>query len=157
MIQYGGGAAEGIFNGTIDITNIVPAQKYTFWIHDRDAKPSNQPSKVATKFVNKLLSLGVEAMILKKREIEYYYPEIVHIKAQQGDIHKEKATLNILNGDQDDKYKTLGKASNVCVPAGNYLRKLLQEYVLDKTNIGSEIREIIENKLLVWRDEILGK
>lgn len=36
ILQYGGDAAGGIINGSIDVSNIVPAQNYTYWLRDRD-------------------------------------------------------------------------------------------------------------------------
>ena len=54
ILQYGGGAAEGIISGSIDVSNITPAQKYTFWIRDRDAPENNQPSENARKLVKEL-------------------------------------------------------------------------------------------------------
>lgn len=50
IIQYGGSNIAGIIKGTIDISNIVSSQKYTYWIHDRDSEPSSLPSHEARNF-----------------------------------------------------------------------------------------------------------
>lgn len=155
--QYGGGSADGIISGTIKVSNITTAQKYIFWIHDRDAEPSKEPSSGATKFKNALHKDGFECHIWKKREIEYYYPEIVHKVAQQGSSQKETETLKILTGSQTSKYRDAAKCHSICVPTGTYLSKLLKEHVTSKDEIDVEVREIIEKKLLVWSNEILGK
>ncbi|HEX9828423.1 MAG TPA: AAA family ATPase, partial [Flavobacteriaceae bacterium] len=92
IIQYGGDNVAGIIKGTINVSNIVSSQKYTYWIHDRDAPPTNQPSTAARKFKRKLNSLSIKNKVLRKREIEFYYPEIIHVKAQQGNALNETAT-----------------------------------------------------------------
>ncbi len=157
VTQYGGGAAEGIISGNIDVSNITPAQKYTFWIRDRDAKPTDVPSPNSTKFKNCLTKLGFPCHILEKREIEYYYPEVVHIAAQQKDSAKEKHTLNILKGDQGEKYREEANKFGICVPSGKYLRKLLSEHLTTKEQLEEEIRKIIEERLIPWKKEILGE
>jgi len=154
--QYGGGAAEAIISGNIDLSNITPAQKYLYWIHDRDTKPNGPPSPQATKFKNKIEKAEYPCHILKKREIEFYYPIDVHIAAQQGDNKKEKATIKIYQGDQSKKYKTAAKVNAVCVPSGKYLRKLLSEHMTDKDSIDPEILKIIDKVLIPWKREIYG-
>ena len=68
ILQYGGGAAEGINKGSIKISNIVPAQKYIFWIHDRDEKPYEKPASNATKFKNSIeKNNGFKCHIWEKR------------------------------------------------------------------------------------------
>lgn len=157
VIQYGGDAAAGIVLGSIEVTNITPTQKYTFWIRDRDAKPSEEPATTSTKFKNALASAGLTCHIFKKREIEFYYPEMVHEKAQQGDVTKITATKAIFNGDQNVKYRKAGELSQVCVPAGKYLRKLLTENLTSKDQLDNEIRDLIEQTLIPWKKEILGE
>ncbi len=158
ILQYGGGAAEGINNGSIKISNIVPAQKYIFWIHDRDAKPSEDPSTNATKFKNTIEKNDeFKCHIWKKREIEYYYPECIHVEAQQNDKDKEETTLKIFNGDQGQKYYKAAEGKNICVPKGNYLRKLLKENLNSKEELDEEIRKIVETELISWKKEILGE
>lgn len=154
IIQYGGSNIGGIIKGTIDISNIVSSQKYTYWIHDRDAPPSNQPSLESRKFKRKLNSLGIKNKVLRKREIEFYYPEIIHVKAQQGNSANETATKAILNGAQKDKYKNL--AVGLCVPNGKYLKTLLTEHVKYKSQLNSEIKTIIKH-LIKWAKEIRGE
>lgn len=157
VIQYGGSAAEGIISGTIDISNIVPAQKYLLWTRDRDSMPTEEPSSASKKFKNKINENGYECKILNKREIEFYYPLDVHIEAQQGDQSKIEATKAIYNGNQDKKYRDKAKESNVCVPNGKYLKRLLNKHLDSKEKLDSEIREIIEDKLIPWKNEILGE
>lgn len=157
ITQYGGSAAEGIINRSIDVSNITPAQKYTFWIRDRDAKPTEEPFRESTKFKNRLTELDFVCHIWKKREIEYYYPEAVHIAAQQKDSAKEAHTLSILNGEQGIKYSKAAESLDVCVPKGKYLRKLLSEHLTSKEQLDEEIRKIIEDRLIPWKKEILGE
>ncbi|MBR08652.1 MAG: hypothetical protein CMP48_13365 [Rickettsiales bacterium] len=156
IIQYGGGAAEGIISGSIDVSNIVPSQKYLYWLRDRDARPIDAPSNPSTRFKNKIQQHGFDCKILDKREIEYYYPEQVHRNAQQGDGQKELDTVAILNSDQSIKYRTAAEPSQICVPAGKYLKRLLKEVLTSKDQLDQEIRDIIEQNLIPWRDEILG-
>ncbi len=157
IIQYGGSAADGIISGSISISNIVPAQKYLYWIRDRDAKPTEMPSESSTKFMNKIQSNGYEGHILNKREIEYYYPLAVHVSAQQHDIIKENRTTLIYNSDQSNKYRAAAEADNVCVPNGKYLKRLLSTEMTLKDHIDGEIRNIIEGPLFAWKKEILGE
>ncbi|MBE3129046.1 MAG: AAA family ATPase [Actinobacteria bacterium] len=158
ILQYGGSAAEGIISERIEVSNIVPAQKYIFWIHDRDAKPSEKPASNATKFKNSIEKNNeFKCHIWKKREIEYYYPECIHVKAQQNDKDKEEATLKVLNGDQGQKYYKAAEGKNICVPKGNYLRNLLKENLNSKDELDEEIREIVEKLLIPWKKEILGE
>lgn len=157
IIQYGGGAAEGIVSGAIDISNIVSSQKYLLWLRDRDAKPVEEPSLASTKFKNKITQNGYECIVLKKREIEYYYPLAVHIAAQQGDETKVAATTAIYNGDQGVKYRNAAEANNVCVPSGKYLKKLLTAHLTDKNQLEQEIKDIIETSLIKWKKEVLGE
>lgn len=154
--QYGGGAADGIVSGSIDISNITPAQKYILWTHDRDSKPSDPPSSQAGQFKKKIESLGFPCHVWQKREIEFYFPESVHLAAQQGDKVKEGATITILKGDQSVKYKKAAEATGICVPGGVYLRKLLATHLIDKNQLDPEIRELVENTLIPWGKEILG-
>lgn len=158
ILQYGGSAAEGIISGSIKVSNIIPAQKYIFWIHDRDAEPSKKPALNAKKFKNCIeKNDGFKCYIWKKREVEYYYPECIHVKAQQNNEEKEKATLEILNSDQQYKYCNTAKERNICVPKGKYLRKLLKENLNSKEQLDEEIREIVEKELIPWKKEILGE
>jgi AAA15 family ATPase/GTPase len=154
IIQYGGSNVAGIIKGTIDVSNIVSSQKYTYWIHDRDSMPSTQPSLEARRFNRKFRSLGIKNKILRKREIEYYYPEIVHTKAQQGNRTKEADTIAILNGPQNDKYRNL--ATGLCVPSGKFLKSLLRDNVKFKNQLNSEIKTIVKN-LIKWKKEIIGE
>jgi ABC-type Na+ transport system ATPase subunit NatA len=156
IIQYGGGSASGIVDGTIDVSNIVPAQKYTLWTHDRDAKPSEPPDAAADAFRSKLASLGIECRVWNKRSIEWYYPEQVHVEAQGGDTAKEGATRAILSGDQSIAYKKAAGAQGVYVPRGKKLRDLLTKYLTDRAQLDQEIRDIVD-MLLVWKKEIFGE
>lgn len=156
VIQYGGDAAATIANGTLEIRNITAAQKYTFWIRDRDAKPEENPSTSTTKFKNALDKAKVPIHITLKREIEFYYPLEVHLKAQQGNTEKEGATRLIYEGTQDQKYRKAAETTGVCVPQGVNLKKLLKENLTTKDQLDQEFRDIFEEKLLQWKKEILG-
>lgn len=155
ILQYGGSAADGIVNGSIDVSNIVPAQEYTFWLRDRDAIPEENPSINSTKFKNTLESQDLDCHIWRKREIEYYYPEKLLIEAQQGDEDKKEAVIEILNGDQSEKFRDASKPHEICVPKGNYLRRLLKNNVTDKNQLDKEVRKIVEETLTEWKDKIL--
>ena len=157
VIQYSGSSAEGIISGDIDISNIVPAQKYTYWVRDRDNIPSGPPSSESTRFKNALTKQNLECHIWNKREIEYYYPEKVLIAAQQNDSIKEKLVLEILNGEQKDTFRDAARKDGVCVPKGRYLYKLLKTHLKSKNDLEDEVKEIIEKKLIPWKKEILGE
>ena len=132
ILQYGGDAAGGIINGSIDVSNIVPAQEYTYWLRDRDSMPEADPSTNSTKFKNALENQDLDCHIWSKREIEYYYPEEVLIEAQQGDKDKKEAVVEILNGDQSEKFRDAAKPNDICVPKGKYLRRLLNDHLTEK-------------------------
>lgn len=157
VIQYGGSAAEGIISGAINVGNISSAQEYTLWIRDRDAAPDESPSKNSTKFKNALEKEGLNAYILKKREIEFYFPKEVISEAQQGNSNKIKLALEILSGNQKEKFKNAAKEHEICVPEGKYLRNLLNKNLNKKNLLDKEIRELIEEKLITWKNEILGE
>ena len=57
-------------------------------------------AKDSTGLENKIEKAEYPCHILKKREIEFYYPIDVHIAAQQTNNKKEKATRKIYQGDQ---------------------------------------------------------
>jgi len=157
VLQYGGSAAEGIISGAIDVSNLTPAQKYTFWIRDRDAEPTSDPSINSTQFKNALFKAGLECHVLNKQEIEWYFPEVVHKSAQQGDTTKEKQAIEILNGNQSEKFTNAASQFAICVPTGKNLRKLLVDYVTSKDQIDQEILDLIENNFIPWKKEILGE
>jgi len=153
IIQYGGSNVSGIIKGTIDISNIVSSQKYTYWLHDRDSEPGSPPSAEASRFHRKLNTFGIKNKILRKRELEFYYPEVVHVKAQKGNRTNIANTKAILYGRQNDKYRNL--ARNICVPQGKYLKALLRENVKYKKQLSPEIKTIVK-QLIKWADEING-
>lgn len=157
IVQYGGSSADGIISGYIDVSNIVPAQKYTFWIRDRDAKPSEIPSTNSTKFKNALNKRSLECHIWDRREIEYYYPKEVLIAAQQGDKDKESAVISIRNGNQSKKFTLAASPHKICVPSGKYLKKLLKQHMNEKSQLDQEIKDIIEKTLIAWKKEIFGE
>lgn len=156
ILQYGGSAADGIISGSIDVSNIVPAQKYTFWIRDRDSKPDQIPATSSTQFKNSLNRQNLDCHIWNKREIEYYYPESVLKAAQQGDQDKEQQVMGILNGDQNEKFRVAASQFDLCVPQGKYLRRLLNQHLTSRDQLDEEIRNVIEQTLIQWRDQILG-
>jgi len=158
--QYGGGSAEAISSGSIDVSNITVAQKYVLWTHDRDAGPNDEPSTEASKFANKLQESRLTCHVFKKRELEYYYPAVVHSEAQREPNREQKiaATLGILRGDQRKKYKDAARDAelDVCVPRGQHLRSLLREYVRCRSQLDEEIIELVEGVLIPWKKQILG-
>lgn len=156
VVQYGGSAADGIIKGTINVSNIVPGHTYRLWIRDRDAPPDDEePSRNNTKFKNALERGDEICHILHKREIEFYIPEAACVAAQQSDQDKEIAIKEILHGKQDEKFSGSDSPHGCVVPRGNNLRKLLQKY-MSKENLDHEIKELVEKKLIPWRDDILG-
>jgi hypothetical protein len=157
VLQYGGSAAAPIISGDLDVTNIVPAQKCTFWIRDRDAAPSANPDTNATQFKNALEKAGGLCHMTTRREIEYYYPEALLIEAQDNNAEKQKAASVLLNGDQARKFKVAASENELAVPTGRTLKKLLAKHVTTKADVPQEFREIIEGKLVIWRREILGE
>lgn len=156
VVQYGGGAADGIVKGTIDISNIVPGHTYRLWIRDRDASPNEIPSKAATDFGKALEKNREKYHILTKREIEFYIPEDAYVEAQKGDLNKEAAIKQILQSDQREKFCNAVSCRDCIIPRGTYLRTLLRQH-LSKDNLESELATLVEGTLLSWCDEILGK
>lgn len=154
IVQYGGSASEGIINGAIDISNIVPGFTHRLWVRDRDAPLGQIPQKNATKFYNSLTKHGEGCHILDKRELEFYIPEDALVAAQQGEPSKEVAVKEILHGNQNEKFSKLAEFKHCNVPKGTNLRMLLSKY-LSRDNLDPEIATLVE-KTLVWRNEILG-
>lgn len=155
IVQYGGDAAAGIIDSTISVENLVPGSGFRLWIRDRDSSPKENAATTTTKFKNALEKSGESCYILKKREIEFYFPEDVHIEAQQGDGDKEKSVREVLNGDQSAKFRELAAASHCAVARGKNLRELLRKH-LRRDNLDPEIRWLLEETLVPWRKEILG-
>lgn len=155
IVQYAGDAAGGIIDGTISVENIVPGSSHRLWIRDRDSSPKERPATNSTKFKNALEKYGENCHILEKREIEFYFPEAIHVEAQQGDANKEKLIREILSGEQSTKFRISASAEYCTVARGKNLRKLLQKY-LTRTNLNEEIRQLVEQTLIPWRNDILG-
>lgn len=155
ILQFGGGAAHGIVSGAIKVENIVPAKRYTFWIHDRDAVPGSQPSTEATKFKNQIEKVGLPIHVWSKREIEYYFPENLIAEAQQGDNDKVKKAKAFLSGDQSKKFRDHAEEEKFVAPQGVFLKRLLKKHVTKKEDLPGEVKEIM-NKLIEWKKEILG-
>ncbi|HQH27517.1 MAG TPA: hypothetical protein PLP17_08995, partial [Oligoflexia bacterium] len=155
VLQYGGGAADAILSGAIDVCNISAGQKFVLWIRDRDAPATSPPSSNSNKFKNKLVQSGAECHILEQREIEFYFPQAVVKEAQQGDEAKEQAASAILLGNQTEKFAEAAKDKAV-VPGGKLLRRLLRKHLTSRDQLPNEIRKIVEDVLFGWRDCILG-
>jgi len=155
VVQYAGDAAAGIIAGTISVENLVPGSGFRLWVRDRDSSPKKKPAAASTKFKNALEKNNENCHILKKREIEFYFPEEVHIEAQQGDSRKEEAVRAIMNGDQSAKFRDLATASNYTTAQGINLRNLLRKH-LRRDNLDPEICMLVEEILIPWRKEILG-
>lgn len=156
VIQYGGGAADGIISGVIELKNIVPAQKYTLWTRDRDNPPGDAPSTQATQFKNKIESYGLKCHIWDKREIEFYFPEALLVAAQQGNGVMEEAVRKVLFGPQDKKFREAVPVG-ACVPSGKFLKELLTIHVTKRDDLDPEIRNLIEGTLFQWKKEIMGE
>lgn len=156
VVQYAGDAAAGIIAGTISVENLVPGRGFRLWIRDRDSSPKEPPATSSNMFKAALERYGENCYIFKKREIEFYFPESVHIEAQQNNGDKEQAVLAILNGDQSEKFKRLAEASQCIIAQGKNLRHLLQKH-LRRDNLDPEIRELVEKTLIPWRRRILGE
>jgi len=157
VLQYGGSSADGIVSGSINVSNIVPAQNYIYWVRDRDAPPGQQPASNSTRFKHALERQGHRCHILERREMEFYLPESVLVAAQQGDQRREDAVRRILQGDQSRKSRDAANDQGVCVPTGKYLRELLREHVQDATQIPEEMSLIAKAVLIPWKKEILGE
>jgi hypothetical protein len=155
IVQYGGSAAEPIINGTIGVQNLVPGNSFRLWIRDRDSPPQENPATASTKFKNALERSGETCYILGRREIEFYFPEDVHVEAQQGNIEKGRAVREILNGNQSTKFESLAKENCCAVVRGRNLRNLLRKH-LKRDNLDPEIRKLVEEKIIPWHKEILG-
>jgi predicted ATPase len=156
VVQYGGDAAGGIIGGKIGVKNLVPGCGHRLWIRDRDASQGSEPSEGATRFKNALERNDEVCHILKKRQIESYVPEKVHLAAQDGNTDNEESVLRILRGDQSVRFKDAAKKAGCVNVQGKKLRRLLREYLVTKDEVDVEIRDLIEQKLLRWRKEILG-
>lgn len=156
VVQYGGGAADGVSNGTIAVDNITPAQHHVLWIHDRDAKPSEEPTRSALRFKRAITAARMECHITEQREIEYCFPEAVHVAAQGGDVQKERDARAILGGDQGKKYRTQARAHKLSVPRGKTLRRLLEAHLRDKAQLDAEIRHLVEDTLIPWRNGLVN-
>ncbi len=155
IVQYGGDAAAGIIDSTISVENLVPGKGFRLWIRDRDSSPQENPATNSTKFKNALEKNGETCHILKKREIEFYFPEDIHVEVQQGDRDKEKAAREILNGDQSDKFIKLAAERHCAVAQGKNLRHLLRKH-LRRDSIDPEISGLVEKTLVPWCKQILG-
>lgn len=155
VLQYGGGAAEAILSGAIDVSNIVAAQRHVFWIRDRDAAPSEPQSTAATKFSNALRKAKMRVHVLERREVEFCYPEAVLRDAQQGDKIKEGEAVAVLHGDQKTKFREAAE-KKFNVPRGRNLRALLKKHLIGKAQLPKELKRVIEEEILLWRAEILG-
>lgn len=155
IVQFGGGAAHGIVSGVIKVENIVPARKYTYWIHDRDSLPGAHPSTETTKFKNQIEKAGLPIHVWEKREIEYYFPLCLVEEAQQNDHAKIKRATNALTGTQNKKFREHAEDENFVAPQGVYLKRLLKKHVTQKEHLPLEVQKIMEG-LIEWKKEIIG-
>ena len=156
VVQYGGDCPSGIIDGTINVKNIVPGNSFRLWIRDRHRSPQEPPESNSTKFKHALEKNDEKCHILRNREIEYYFPEAVHIEAQQGDKKKEQAVLRILNGNQCAKFKELVHEGQCTLVKGNNLRKLLKKH-LRRDNLDPEICQLVDRKLVPLARKIRGE
>lgn len=153
VIQYGGSSADGIVGGDIDVGNITSAQGFVLWIRDRDAKPADQPSSQATRFANAIRGASQECHILDQREIEWYLPESLYVDAQQGNRSREAKIRAVLGGNQGKKF--VDAAKGCTIPRGKTLRQLIQQHV-SRDNLHPELKQLVEERLIRWRNQIVG-
>jgi len=151
--QYGGDSAAGIVDGSIEVSNITTAGQFTYWIIDRDAKPSEQPAKRARDLAAALEKNGLPVHIWSRRELEYYFPEEVLVAAQDGIHDKEEKAKALLHSDQSEKFRTAASDAMICSPKRNFLKALLMEHLTDKSQLDNEVRQIIEEVLVPWKDK----
>lgn len=156
VVQYGGSAAAAIISGTLDFVNITAARGYVLWMRDRDAALGEEPSRDTRRFVNALENAGQQCWVGEKRELEYYFPDSLHVEAQQGDQGREAAVTAALAGDQKEKFANLARQAGFVHVKGKRLRELLPRHVTRAT-LDAEIRELVEKCLLCWKREILGE
>lgn len=155
VVQYAGGAADGIVSGKLSVKNITTVQPYVHWIRDRDARPIDPPAANSKAFAAALVAAGQSVTLLSKREIEYCLPEDLYVAAQNGDAQKESIVRAVMRGDQSAKFRKALEAQGCVVPHGSVLRNLLLQFCT-KSNLDAEIREIVENTLVPWAVEIRG-
>ena len=157
VLQYNGDGIRPIIKGELSIANIVSAQKFTCWICDRDAKPTEPPHEKRTELCDALAKSGVKTKILDRRELEYYYPEDALIAAQNCNVDHENAVRDALNGPQAQKFRNLRKEhQNLVIPSGNALKISLQKHLTTKDDVPEEFKSLIEGTLFDWRNQILG-
>jgi hypothetical protein len=155
VVQYAGGAADGIISGKLSVKNITTVQPYVHWIRDRDAKPTDPPAPNSQAFAAALAAAGQSVTLLANREIEYCLPEDLYVAAQNGDSQKESIVRSVMQGDQGTKFRKALEAQGCIVPHGSVLRNLLLQFCT-KANLDAEIKKIVENTLVPWAVEIRG-
>ena len=90
---------------------------------------------------------------MSKRELEYYFPEEVLVAAQDGIHEQEEKAKAVLHGDQSRKFRKAASDAKICSPQRNRLKELLREHLTDKSQLDDEVRQIIEEVLIPWRDK----
>ena len=155
IVQFNGKSAHGLINEKLKINNIIPFRKNLLWIHDKDSGIGESPNKENINFCQKIEECGYQCHILKKRELEFYFPEPLHVANQRGDLAKEVAIKEILRGNQNAKYSTLVEAAGAeYLSGGVQLKNLLKQH-LNQQTLDEEIKEIM-GKVLEMRDGVLG-
>jgi len=152
VLQYAGSAADGIVSGSLDLGNVCGHRGYVLWLRDRDAAANQDPDLTAERFRQAVQAAGQMCHIWRKREIEFYLPLPVFVEAVSGDQSRVGAVRAALSGHGDQKFTHLAPG---CTPSGEKLRQLLARHVT-KENLEAEVRELVEQTVLVWRREILG-
>ena len=154
VVQYGGGAAHAISGGDISIQNLSAANGYIFWLTDKDAGLSEQPSSEIQAFETALSDAGQECHVWTKREIEFYFPEAVLVAAQNGNAGQVEKVREVLLGSQEAKFASL--AAGCQIPRGGRLRELLQTHVTNREHLDLEVRAIFERVAMTWARSISG-
>ena len=152
VLQYAGSAADGIVSGSLDLGNVCGHRGYVLWLRDRDAAANQDPDPTAERFRQAVQAAGQTCHIWRKREIEFYLPLPVFVEAVSGDQSRVDAVRAALSGHGDQKFTHLAPG---CTPSGEKLRQLLARHVT-KANLDVEVRQLVEQTVLVWRREILG-
>ena len=152
VLQYAGAAADGIVSGSLDLRNVCASRAYVLWLRDRDAPATGEPDPSAVRFRAAIGAAGQVCHIWARREMEFYLPLSLFEEAVSGDDSRVALVRAALSGAGNQKFTKLAPE---CTPSGEKLRRLLAKH-LTKDNLDPEVRQLVEQTLLVWRGEILG-
>lgn len=151
--QYGGDAAAAIRKGAIDVSNIAAINSHALWIHDRDAKPDEEPSSTTRAFKTALEDKGQKVEILTRREIEFYLPEAALVELNP-DKDAQAAARAALQSDQGESMKKLRAKGNFNFPGGAQFAAALDNHwqEVDVTEFNAWLADYLQP----MADEIKG-